>query len=237
MQRDLLEAKKAVSSSEYTRAIPILTSLVKEDRKLPMQAEAAKLLQDVETEASTRLEQTRKMYESGNTKEALGDLRDLIRRYAGTRAAKEGAVVLESLIISSQTAPASSREQQAKQLLDQAREEHRNKQYLSCLDRCEYLVLQYSDLAQGREASQLAAKIKDDAECMRQVCEGLSDRLCTLYLSMAETWLKNGKPQQAVHYLERVVQGFPNTRQAEIAQVRLSQIQGPPALKVEYKNP
>jgi outer membrane protein assembly factor BamD (BamD/ComL family) len=56
-----------------------------------------------------------------------------------------------------------------------------------------------------------------------------------LYLALADTWLKRGQPQQAVFYLERVVQSFPNTRHAEAAQIRLSQIQGPASKAVDFK--
>ena len=55
----------------------------------------------------------------------------------------------------------------------------------------------------------------------------MGERLSTLYLTLAETWLKKGQPQQAVFYLERIVHGFPNTRNADIARMRLAQIQGP----------
>ena len=51
--------------------------------------------------------------------------------------------------------------------------------------------------------------------------------MINMKLTLAETWLKKGQPQQAVFYLERIVQSFPNTRNADIAQVRLAQIQGP----------
>ena len=62
------------------------------------------------------------------------------------------------------------------------------------------------------------------------------DRFCRtweFYLALAETLLKKGQPQQATLYLERVMQTFPGTRQAEAAQVRLSQIQGVPAQTVD----
>jgi Tfp pilus assembly protein PilF len=49
-----------------------------------------------------------------------------------------------------------------------------------------------------------------------------------LYLSLADAALKQGQPQQAVSYLERVVQALPNSRHAETAQARLAQIQGQP---------
>ncbi len=50
-----------------------------------------------------------------------------------------------------------------------------------------------------------------------------------LYLALADAWLKRGQPQQAVYYLERVVQTLPGTRHAETAQTRLAQLQGQPA--------
>ena len=53
--------------------------------------------------------------------------------------------------------------------------------------------------------------------------------------ALADTWLRKGQPQQAVFYLERVVQTFPNSRHAETAQVRLSQIQGAPSRATEVK--
>ena len=56
-----------------------------------------------------------------------------------------------------------------------------------------------------------------------------------LYLGPAENCLKNGQPQQAVFYLRRVVRAFPNSRHAEVAQTRLSQIQGGPTRAVDLK--
>ena len=122
-------------------------------------------------------------------------------------------------------------------MLAQAREDYRTQQYLCCLDRCEVLSGTYADLAEGTEAMQLAAEIKNNPEWMRLACDNLSDRLGLLYLSLAETWPKKGQPQQAVLYLERVVQAFPNTRQAEAAQIRLAQIQGQPTRAVDFKKP
>ena len=38
----------------------------------------------------------------------------------------------------------------------------------------------------------------------------------------------DGQPQQAVYYLELILQAFPNSRPAELAQIRKAQIQGGP---------
>lgn len=129
------------------------------------------------------------------------------------------------------------RGQRARDLLAQAREDYRALRFLACLDRCDEIVSSYADLAESVDAMQLAAQIKNNPDWMKQVCEKLSDRLGGLYLSLAETLLKKGQPQQATIYLERVVQTFPGTRQAEAAQVRLAQIQGMPAQTVDFKRP
>jgi TolA-binding protein len=54
----------------------------------------------------------------------------------------------------------------------------------------------------------------------------MSDRLGGLYLSLADSLLKRGQPQRAEFYLQRVIQAFPGSRQAESAQIRLTQLQG-----------
>ena len=127
------------------------------------------------------------------------------------------------------------RAKRARDLLAQAREEYRTQHFLVCLDRCDDLMTSYADLPEGVDAMQLAAQIKNNPDWMKQACESLSERLGGLYLSLAETLLKKGQPQQAAIYLERVVQTFPGTRQAEAAQIRLAQIQGHPTQAVDFK--
>ena len=56
-----------------------------------------------------------------------------------------------------------------------------------------------------------------------------------LYLSLADSWLKKGQPQQAIFYLERVIKMFPGSRQAEAAQVRLTRLRGAPPSGGEAK--
>jgi TolA-binding protein len=57
-----------------------------------------------------------------------------------------------------------------------------------------------------------------------------------MYLLLAESWLKRGQPQQAKHWLERVIRAFPGTRQAESAQIRLEQLQGTPTRPVDFQS-
>ena len=123
----------------------------------------------------------------------------------------------------------------ARDLLVRAKEDFKAQMFVCCLDRCEVLIGSYSELPEAAEASQMAQEIKSNPEWTKLAADQSADRLCLLYLTLGDTWLKKGQPQQATFYLERVIHLFPNTRHAEIAQIRLSQIKGTPSASVEFK--
>jgi len=159
-----------------------------------------------------------------------------VKQYPGTPAARDANVLLESLANRAETAE--ERACRARELLARAKEDYKSQLYLCCLDRCEVLLNIYSDLPEATEAGQLAMEIKSNPEWTKQAADQLGDRLCLLYLTLADSMLKKGQHQQATFYLERIVQMFPNTRHAEVAQIRLSQIQSaPPSKTVEFKKP
>ncbi len=151
----------------------------------------------------------------------------LSRMLRGTFASQQGAQFLVNLT-SKGDAPDLIRIRQAQDLLDQARTDYQQQHFLICLDRCEMLMSSYPDLAEAQEARQLAGEIRKNPEWIKLACDQLGDRLSVMYLNLAETWLTKGEPQQAIFYLERVIQTAPNTRYAETAQVRLAQLQGQP---------
>lgn len=122
--------------------------------------------------------------------------------------------------------PPDGRSRRARDLLARAREDFGAQQYLWALDRCEVLAGSYADLPEGEKAMLLATQIKSNPQWLKQACDNLTDRLGGLYLSLAESHLKQGQPQQAAIYLERVVQTLPGSRQAAAAEARLQQIRG-----------
>lgn len=236
MVRDLQEAGRAIAASDQARALALLRAIVEDRKDRPVQLKARQLLQDLEQQAAHRLMKARQLAEGGKTIEARLAVNEIVRGYAGTQAAVEGGQLLATMV--SRSEPRSpARGETARQMLAQAREDYRSQQYLCCLDRCELLAAQYSDLPEGSQAIQLAAEIKSNPEWMREVCETMSNRLCTLYLGLAESCLQGGQPLQATAYLERVVQSFPGTRHAEAAQLRLLQIQGQPTRPVDFTRP
>jgi thioredoxin-like negative regulator of GroEL len=238
---DCQEAARAIQASDYRRAIGLLKQVMEDRKEHPVKAKAGQMLRELEQQAASRLATGRQQADRGEVAEASATLRELVRTFAGTPAAVEGSQLLAALdTLAVRTEAATSpgpRAQRARELLAQAREEFRTRQYLCCLERCEQVVAQFGDLPEGSQAQQLAGEIKSNPEWMKQACDTLSERLSLLYLSLADTWIKNGQPHQAVIYLERVVQAFPGTRHAEAAQIRLLQMQGQTTRPVNYKNP
>jgi thioredoxin-related protein len=236
MTRDYQEAVKAIAGSDFARAIALLRSVIEDKGNRPVQVKARQVLDDLEQQAAGLLARAKQHLDKGQSDEGIARITELVRSFAGTQAATEGGQMLGSLTKGPEIKN-QQRSKRARELLAQAREDYRTQRFLACLDRCDDLASSYADLVEGADAIQLAAQIKNNPEWMKQVCDSLSDRLGVLYLSLAETLLKKGQPQQAMIYLERVIQTFPGTRQAEAAQVRLSQIQGLPTQTVDFKKP
>jgi thioredoxin-like negative regulator of GroEL len=227
MARELQEANRACEAGDYGRALALLKHVAEEGKDGPAKTQARRRLQEIEEKAGSQCSRARELADRGQHGEAVEVLTDLARSYPGTLAAREGGRLLATLASRRTTRPASSGGEKAQGLLAQAREDLRARQYLSCLDRCEALLSGFADTPEAAEAGRLAAEIKANPEWTKQACEQLADRLGSLYLSLAEGWLKKGQPQQAVFYFERVVRAFPNSRHAEVAQGRLLQLQGP----------
>jgi thioredoxin-like negative regulator of GroEL len=237
MTRDYQEAAKAIAASDYARAIALLRSVTEDGKNRPVQMKALQLLQDLEQQAAGRLARARQMLDKGQSAEALDSITDLVKTFAGTQAAAEGGRLLTAQTASRPEIKDQNRVRRARELLAQAREDYRTQQYHTCLERCEVLAATYADTPEGSEGIQLGKEIKSNPDLLRQACETLSDKLGVLYLTLAESWLKKGQPQQAALYLERVIHAFPSSRQAEIAQLRLAQIQGQPTMSVDFKKP
>jgi thioredoxin-like negative regulator of GroEL len=233
MVRDFQLASKAVDSSDYARAVALLKSIVEDGKDRPVQLRSAQLLKTLETQATGRLAEARQLHERGQSAPAMDLLTAMVRTYAGTQAAGEAGQLLTRLAGEAELR-AQQRTVRAREILAQARQAYRTQQYLSCLDRCEVLSTGYGDLPEGMEGSRLAGEIKNNPEWMQHACDNLSERLSGLYLELAETWIRKGQRQQAQVCLERVIQTFPGSRQAEAAQIRLSQLQGQTAQRVEY---
>lgn len=236
MTRDFKEAGKALAGSDYARAVALLKGILEDGKERPVQAKAKQVLHEVDQLAAAKMARAKQLDDKGQATEAAAALTELARTFSGTPTAADAAQMLNTLAARPEIKN-QQRSRRARELLAQAKEDYRTQQYLCCLDRCEVLAAGYADLAEGNEAMQLASEIKNNPEWMRSACDSLSDRLGLLYLGLAETWVRKGQPQQAVQCLEKVVQQFPGSRQAEAAQIRLSYLRGQTTMQTDYKKP
>jgi thioredoxin-related protein len=229
MADDFRRAAEAVSRSEFPRAVRLLKNLLRDDIQWPSQARAMGLMREIERQASTRLARVKEAEGRGEVTEAIRLAQEIVSRYDGTEAASE-ALGLVSTLSARLEDKDRDRMLQAQAILRQANEDYNAGQWLPCLLRCEDLQARYSDQPESVKAGELMAKIKSNPASLQRVCDGLPEVAGQVYLTMAEVKIKQGEPQQAMFYLDCVLQAFPNSKHAEMAQVRLSQIQGPPTV-------
>src|SRR5206468_10945865 len=97
MVRDFQEAAKAIAASDYGRAVVLLKSVTQDGKDRGVQVKARQVLQDLEQQAAGRLTRAKQLHDRGQSVEAADALADLLKSYAGTQAATDGAMLLSSL--------------------------------------------------------------------------------------------------------------------------------------------
>ncbi len=215
--RDLQEANKAVAAGDYTRAVTLLKGILAEPRDSPARQKAGQVLAELEQAAADRVARAKELEARGESTAAAEVLAEVVRGYAGTRAAADAAARMSWL-----AADAKPRAVRARELLAAAREEFRSQRYADCLDKCELAAARFADLPEGKEAAALAEQVKGDPDRLSAACEQLNERTAALYLALAETWAKKGQPREAQACLEKVVRLNPAGKSAELAQARLT---------------
>ena len=197
--------------------------MAEDGKDLPVQTKGAQTLAELETHASSKLTQAKQLEAKGQNVDAVDALTDLMRRYAGTKAADDGAKMLTSLADKPDIRHR-QRSRRAQELLAQAKEDCKAGRYLHCLDICELLQSAYKEFPESKLGADLEIEVKTDPERMAKVCEAMNQRLADMYLSLAETWLKKGDRDQAAACLDKVVKVNPRSGTAMLAQAKLDDI-------------
>jgi thioredoxin-related protein len=230
MQRDLQLTSKWIQEGNYARAIAALKTITDDGKGPTIQATAEKLILEIEKKGAERLIKAKELQDKGKFPEAIEALTDTIQSFAGLQAAKEASAMIQS-INQSQEIQVQQRAKRARELLAQLKEFYKNREFIPCHDRCEVLVGSYGDMPEGQEASRIVTEIRNNPDWLQSAADTMSDRLGGLYLALADALLKKAQPQQAEFYLQRVIQIFPGSRQAESADIRLRQLQGTPRIQ------
>jgi thioredoxin-like negative regulator of GroEL len=232
MKQHYETAQKAFDSGDHARAVTSLKAILDDSNGKAIHAAAQRLAAALEAKAQERLAKAKGLMASGNTTEAVQTLTETLVTYPGLPAAREAGEMLTKIAQNNEVR-VQQRTRRAGELIAQARDFYKTKDIIPCLDRCEILLASYGDLPEGAEASQLVHQIRANPEWLQLAADTLSDRLASVYLALAENMTKRGKPRDAEAFLRRVIQAFPGTRYAETAQIRIGQLQGIPANRVE----
>jgi thioredoxin-like negative regulator of GroEL len=234
LAREYQSAGKALALGDIPRGIALLRAVIRDGAGLPIQATASEKLREVERQAEGQLAQARELDRRGESLQAMEVLNNLIRNYPDTAAEREGKSLAASLSIKPDSKN-QQRSRRAGELLAQAKEEYRTQQFCGCLEKCELIAANYSDLPEGTEASRLVAEIKRDPEYLSKACQNLNDRLSSMYLTLAEAWLIKGNMEQATVCLEKIQRDFPGTQHAQTAQAKLAELMGRPGERTDFK--
>ena len=238
MLADYQQAQKWVAASEYAMAIGALRKIVADGQSRPVQVNSKKLLAEIEKKAGERMTKAQAQTDEGKTTDAIQTLTEIMRDFPGLTLTKEASDLVARLAQNeSPDSKNQTRSKRAKDLLAQAKEFHKTKEYTLCIDRCSVLLRNYGDLEEGQEAALLYSEIKNNPEWLQNACTTFGDRLAEMWLALSDSLLKRGQPQQAKHWLERTMRAFPGTHYAESAQIRLEQLQGAPTRRVDFESP
>lgn len=235
MARDFQEASRAIAKSDPARAVTLLKAIVQDGKDRPVQVKARTLLRDLEQQAADRLAHVQQMEDRGQFLEALNTLSELLKTYAGTKAAADGSAMLQRLA-ARQEIRERQKADRARELLALARQEFKANHILACLDYCDTLAQTYGDTAEAKEALKLTTEIRSNAELLSRAAEGLTERLATVYLDLAEAYTQQGKYDQAQTCLERVMRTCPGSASATAASERLDQLRNRPTRQTQFNN-
>ncbi len=225
MARDFNEASKAIGTGDYPRAVSLLKGLIREAGERPVGAKSKEVLEGVEKQAAGRLVRAKDLELKGYTPEAMDTLADLMKAYAGTQAAADAATAMSGLAEKPETRE-KQRTRQARDVLALAKDDFRANRFYDCLQRCEQLLLAFTDRPESKEAVALAAEIKSNPDRLALACEQMNDKTAAMYLALADSWSKKGQDKEASACLEKVMKLSPTSRHADLAQVQLAKIQG-----------
>jgi thioredoxin-related protein len=223
--RDFNEASKALSASDYPRAVTLLKGIMKDAGDKPAGVKARQLLDEVEKTAAGKLAQAKQLEERGQVRAAMDTLAESVKQFAGTQAASDAAAMLAGMAEKPEEVQ-KRRERIARDLLAVARDDFRTGRLYDCIQKCEQIGTAYAELPEAKDADALVAAIKSNPERLAKACEQMNERTAAMYLALAESWTRKGQPTEAAACLKRVVALYPNSRHADLAQAELVRLQG-----------
>ena len=76
----------------------------------------------------------------------------------------------------------------------------------------------------GIEGKSIAADIRGSPETLAVACDQMNQRTASLYLTLAESWVKKGQGAEAIACYEKVAKLCPNSREADLAIAEITKL-------------
>ena len=112
----------------------------------------------------------------------------------------------------------------AKSVYRKARKYHKQKDYAKALRAYKKVVRDYKDTPYGKKAAARIKKIKADPQIVAIIRESEMKRRCDNWLDTAQTLVTMGKNQEAAEYYQRIIDKYPNSKYAKIAQKAMANL-------------
>lgn len=213
--RDFLKADQAIAANQEADALELLNGILREAKDTALKSKAEEAVRSIQAKAKTELSKADGLADSGAADEAAKKYGDIARRFPGTEAAQLASARLK-------VEPKPTEDNRAKQILTVAKEDFQAGRFADCLERCERITAGYPELDEATAARTLAARIKTNPERMSAACRQADKKSANLYLTLAESWERNGNKKEAAECLEKVLRLRPDSEEAEIASERLA---------------
>lgn len=234
MTRDFEAASKAVALGDNARALLLFRGILEDGKERPIQRKAREHLAQLEAQADNRLAHARKMEDEGQSLEAIETLAEILRNYPGTAAASEAKKLLGAApgrLISRENV----RDRRAAELLAEAKNYLKSREFCQCLERCDTLITAYAGTPESEEAQRMANVIRENPEWLAEACQRYGERMAAMQWSLAEAWLKKGRPAEALEALEKVHRFAPASPLAKQAQSKIAELKGTPGIPAGFQ--
>ncbi len=220
-KRALERGKEAISKEDYAAAFDALNSLVGgmpgEDQ------DAAKLLiEEIEAKGGKKLQEGIDLEAKDKLGSAVRAYRQCARGFKGTEAAGKAAARLVEI----QKDPAIRKKlntYMAAKLLAKAQEDVRQTRYGAAIEALDTIAARYADGDDAAEAKKLRDQLAADPDAARGLRDAKVRSEAQAMLSLGDSFRRNKMPEKAIAEYRKVVEKFPDTTFAKLAQERIAE--------------
>jgi len=168
-------------------------------------------------EAVAALRDAEKLYENKELREALEAYEAIVADYPKTDTAAKAQAQVDKIKIELSEADAAEALAEADRLV-------KSKKYPQAMKAYESLIEEYDGTVAAGNAKIKLKQLRTDKTIGKEIREAEAAKKCKGWLQMARGLVKNGKPEQARKYYERIIENYGDTSFAETAKKEMAKL-------------